>query len=84
MRGINKQLMKTAGADVLSSRKNFKKTWGGGGGGGAGDGGIWQLPLVVRPSLNTPEDTGHVGNMLSLLFLHRLTYHSRMLVRSTP
>ena len=70
--------MKTAGADVLSSRKNFKKTW------GAGDGGVWQLPLVVRPSLNTPEDTGHVGNMLSLLFLHRLTYHSRMLVRSTP
>ena len=34
---MNEQLLKTSGADVLSSRKKVRKTsWGGGGGGGGG------------------------------------------------
>ena len=36
-KGMNQQLLKTSGADVLSSRKKLRKTlwgvWGGGGGG---------------------------------------------------
>ena len=34
MRGINEQLLKTSGVDVLPSTKKLKKHHGGGGGGG--------------------------------------------------
>ena len=34
MRGINEQLLKTSGVDVLPSTKKLKKHQGGGGGGG--------------------------------------------------
>ena len=48
----NKKLLKTAGADVLSSPPPFPSGWGGG-----GEGGGWQPPLVVRSRIKTPEDT---------------------------
>ena len=40
MRGINAQLLKTSGTDVLSSRKKLRKTLRGGEGGGGGGGTI--------------------------------------------
>ena len=48
----NKKLLKTAGADVLSSPLPPLRV-----GGGGGEGGGWQPPLVVRSRIKTPEDT---------------------------
>ena len=48
----NKKLLKTAGADVLSSPLPPLRVRGRG-----GEGGGWQPPLVVRSRIKTPEDT---------------------------